>query len=170
MTLAAPRLFRLAMYLASLVIILDQLTKVWIFEGVLADQDKIVVAPFFTLVKWLNPGVSFSFLSIEHAAWPWILSVLGLIITTVLTIWLARVRQPMPAIGLALVIGGALGNIVDRLQIGKVRDFLLFHWDDLAWPAFNLADSAITVGVAVLLVDGFFFAEKRKHQDSSQEG
>jgi signal peptidase II len=67
----------------------------------------------------------------------------------------------LPAVGLALVVGGAIGNVIDRVREGAVMDFLLFHWKDLAWPAFNLADSFITIGVALLIFDGVFGGKKR---------
>ena len=69
--------------------------------------------------------------------------------------------EDLPAVGLAFVIGGAIGNVIDRVREGAVLDFLLFHWKELAWPAFNLADSAIFVGVALLIYDGVFGARTR---------
>ncbi len=78
-----------------------------------------------------------------------------------LLIWLSQTADRLPAVGLALVIGGAIGNVIDRVREGAVLDFLLFHWKDLAWPAFNLADSSITIGVALLIFDGVFGGRKR---------
>ena len=78
------------------------------------------------------------------------------IIVVVLFFWLRKAHRRLPAIGLGLVIGGALGNVIDRIRLGAVADFLLFHWNELYWPAFNIADCAIFIGVAALLVDALF--------------
>jgi signal peptidase II len=90
----------------------------------------------------------------DHA--PYLLAGFAVLVAGMLGIWLSRVKAPLPALGLGLVIGGALGNVVDRLRFGAVVDFLYFHYAGWGWPAFNLADSAITVGVALLLLDGLF--------------
>ena len=81
--------------------------------------------------------------------------------TQALPVLLRKQGLSLPAIGLALVVGGAIGNVTDRVREGAVMDFLLFHWKDLAWPAFNLADSFITIGVALLIYDGVFGGRKR---------
>jgi signal peptidase II len=86
----------------------------------------------------------------------WGLSVLAIIIVIVLFFWLRKAGRRLPAIGLGLVIGGALGNVIDRVRLGAVADFLLLHWNAYYWPAFNIADCAITLGVAALLVDALF--------------
>jgi signal peptidase II len=162
MRVARPGFLLLGLALAGLVVLIDQSTKHWIFQLVLADNDEIRIAPFFSLVKRYNLGVSFSLFSSDHPIGPWVLSGLALAILVALMLWLARATEPMGALALGLVIGGALGNVIDRLRIGAVQDFLLFHWRDWAWPAFNAADSAITLGVGLLLLEGALGSRRRR--------
>jgi signal peptidase II len=151
----------MAVPIAVGVLLADQLSKWWILNVVMAPPQDIVVTSFFTVVLAWNPGISFS--QLGHVD-PWILSGLALAIVAGLFVWLRRMQRPWPAIAIALVIGGALGNVIDRMRFGAVVDFLSFHWRDFYWPAFNLADSAITVGVALLLIDSLFGkAEKAKN-------
>jgi signal peptidase II len=118
------------------------------------------VWPVFNLTLVYNTGAAFSFLA-DAGGWQraFLISV-SLIVTLVMLIWLGRLQptERLSGWGLALVIGGAVGNLIDRLALGKVVDFLQWHWHDWYWPSFNLADSAITLGVILLLLDGFFFA------------
>ena len=155
MRLARPRLFLCTLVLAAAILVLDQASKLWLFYWVLRDTQEIVLTPFFSLVRRHNLGVSFSFLATDHPIGRWALAGLALAISAILVVWLARTRDGVTALGLGLIIGGAFGNVTDRLLVGAVQDFLLFHWHGWAWPAFNLADSAITVGVVLLLVEGF---------------
>jgi signal peptidase II len=162
MRLADPRLFRWALVLACLIVLLDQASKLWLFHVLLRDSDEIVLAPVFSLVKRYNLGISFSFLSTDHPLGRWALSGLALGISAILVVWLTRTVDRIAATGLGLIVGGAFGNVIDRLRVGAVQDFLLFHWREWAWPAFNLADSAITVGVGLLLIDGFAMRGRRE--------
>ncbi|HJT11105.1 MAG TPA: signal peptidase II [Dongiaceae bacterium] len=161
MRLAAPKLFYKMCGLAAVAVLLDQVSKFLVFRVLMKDEAEIVVLPVFSLVTWHNTGISFSFLSTDHAGGPWIFALLAIIIALGLLIWLSQTADRVPAIGLALVIGGAIGNVIDRVREGAVMDFLLFHWKDLAWPAFNLADTFITIGVALLIFDGVFGGRKR---------
>jgi signal peptidase II len=161
MRLAAPRLFYRMCGLAAVVVVLDQLSKAWVFRSLLAERMEIEVLPIFTLVKRYNTGISFSIFATDHATGPWLFALLATVIALGLLIWLSQTADRLPAVGLALVVGGAVGNVIDRLREGAVMDFLLFHWRELAWPAFNLADSAITIGVALLIWDGVFGGRKR---------
>jgi signal peptidase II len=161
MRLVAPKLFYKMCGLAAVAVLLDQVTKFWVFRGVLEQESERVILPVFSLVKRYNTGISFSFLATDHAYGPWIFAALAAIIAFGLLIWLSQTAERLPAVGLALVVGGAIGNVIDRVREGAVMDFLLFHWHDLAWPAFNLADSFITVGVALLIFDGVFGGKKR---------
>jgi len=161
MRLAAPGLFYRMCGLAVVVVVLDQLSKLWVFHSLLAERMEIVVLPIFTLVKRYNTGISFSIFATDHATGPWLFALLATVIALGLLIWLSQTADRLPAVGLALVVGGAVGNVIDRLREGAVMDFLLFHWRELAWPAFNLADSAITIGVALLIWDGVFGGRKR---------
>ena len=138
---------------ALAVIVADHLTKFWI-SSALDYQDAIPVLPFFSLVLVHNTGEAFSFLA-DAGGWQrWFFVAVGVIATVVITRLLKRhAREPRMAFALALVLGGALGNVIDRVVLGHVVDFLYFHYKSFAWPAFNVADSAITVGAALLIWD-----------------
>lgn len=161
MRLVAPRLFYRMCGLSAAVVLLDQVSKLLVFRVLMELETEIAVLPVFSLVKRYNTGISFSILATDHAVGPWIFALLATIIAFGLLIWLSQTAERLPAIGLALVVGGAIGNVIDRVREGAVMDFLLFHWKDWAWPAFNLADSAITIGVALLIYDGVFGGRKR---------
>jgi len=154
------RYLKLGLIAAVVVAVLDQLSKWWIVAQVMSPPRTIEVTSFFKLVIAWNRGVSFSMLNMGGETGRWALSALALVIVAVLFIWLRKAVRWLPALGLGLVIGGAIGNVIDRVRVGAVADFLLFHWGDAYWPAFNLADSAITVGVAALLIDALFGARE----------
>ncbi|MBI3514308.1 MAG: signal peptidase II [Proteobacteria bacterium] len=142
------------MLAAALVVGLDQATKAWMIGLLLDPPRALVVTGFFDLVPVWNKGVSFGMLS-GHDGWgAWLLGGVALAVAAGLAVWLARAERGLLAGGLGLVIGGALGNVIDRGRFGAVFDFLDFHVAGWHWPAFNLADSAITVGVGLLLLDG----------------
>lgn len=155
-----------ALGLSALIIVLDQLSKWWVVEEMMRPQGvwetpfhtahRIEVLPFFDLVMAWNRGVSFGILN-NSGTWNAVaLSVLSLVIVAGLTVWLRNVRSPMVALALGGIIGGALGNVVDRVRWGAVADFLDLHVMGYHWPAFNLADSAISIGAAVLVLDALF--------------
>jgi signal peptidase II len=142
------------LWLSAAIIVADQATKFWI-EAVFEEYEVKVVWPVFNLTLVYNPGAAFSFLS-DAGGWQrWFFIGLAVVISLVLTAWLRRLQpdERLTAFGLALVIGGAVGNLIDRVRLGKVVDFLQWHWQEWYWPSFNIADSAITVGVALLLLD-----------------
>jgi signal peptidase II len=161
MRLVAPRLFYKMCGLSAVVVLLDQLSKLLVFRVLMAQETEIVVLPVFSLVKRYNTGISFSLFATDHDVGPWVFALLATVIAFGLLIWLSQTAERLPAIGLALVVGGAVGNVIDRVREGAVMDFLLFHWKVWAWPAFNIADSAITIGVALLIYDGVFGGRKR---------
>ncbi len=143
---------RLGLGIAAGVLLLDQIVKtlvVGFFDG---RPGGIEVTPFFNFVMVWNRGVSFGILG-GGALPPWLLAAVAGGVAVGLAIWLARVAERRLAIGIGLLIGGALGNVADRLRFGAVADYLDFHWGPRHWPAFNLADVAITLGVAVLIID-----------------
>lgn len=153
-------MMRLGLSVALLVAILDQLTKQWMM-GWLGDPYRVVeVTGFFNLVTVWNRGVSFGMFNAAGDAGPWILSALAVAVSIALGVWMRRAESRTLAVSLGLVIGGALGNVVDRIIYGAVFDFLDVHAFGYHWPAFNLADSAITLGVVGILVDGLF--DRRK--------
>ena len=130
----------------------DQATKMAATRMITLNES-ISVLPFFNFVHLRNEGVSFGLISSAH---PWVLSILALTVITILVIWLWRTDVFQIACGLGMIIGGALGNLLDRLQRGAVTDFLDFHIGGFHWPAFNIADAAIVSGVIWLVACDFF--------------
>jgi signal peptidase II len=149
-------MLRYGLILAAAVVLADQAVKWLVLEFFTTRADPVEVTSFFNLVLAWNRGVSFSLFHSEEAYAPFALAALALAISAGLAVWLARIDHRWPATGVGLVIGGAIGNVIDRLRFGAVVDFLDFHWAGYHWPAFNLADSAITLGVVVLITDGLF--------------
>lgn len=141
--------------LSALVIVLDQMTK-WLVLSKLGFGEAVPVTSFFQLVLVYNPGAAFSFLA-DHSGWQrWFFIVLALgVCGWLLTMLRAHQRELALPLAFSLVIGGAIGNVIDRIVHGAVVDFLYFHAGRYGWPAFNVADSAITVGVALMLVAQF---------------
>ena len=140
---------------AAAVAVLDQATKQWLLAA-LAPGDAVTVTPFFKLVLWFNTGAAFSFLA-DAGGWQRLVFVgIGLVATAVI-LWLLRrhAGERWLCLGLSLILGGALGSLWDRLVHGHVVDFLLFHAGSWYWPAFNVADSAITCGAGLIIIDGF---------------
>ena len=135
------------------VVLLDQVSK-HLVRGLLASGSTIHVTPFFELVLILNPGAAFSFLS-SAAGWQRELFIGIALGASALIIYLMRkhARDRVFCLGLGLILGGAIGNVIDRMLLGAVVDFLYFHLGEYYWPAFNLADSAITCGAALLIWD-----------------
>ncbi len=150
MNLSAPRF---GFLIASLVLLADQLTKWWMLVEVMKPPRVMPLAPFLNIVLVMNPGVSFGMFGSAPQWVGWALVVFALAIAAALSIWLRDVTERLLAAGLGLVVGGAVGNVVDRVRFGAVVDFLDLHWGDFHWPAFNVADSAIAVGVALLVLD-----------------
>jgi signal peptidase II len=151
----------LGLGLAGAVILLDQATKAWMMGLLLAPPRALELTGFFTLVPVWNRGVSFGILATHDGSTAWLLGGVALVVAAGLVGWLSRVERVLLALSLGLVIGGALGNVIDRGRFAAVFDFLDFHVAGWHWPAFNLADSAITVGVGLLLLDGLLGAPAR---------
>ena len=151
------RVRTLAFAVAAAAVLLDQVTKQWLLRLMADNPAGIRVAPFFDLVMVWNRGVSFGLFNTGDAdAQRWILIALSAIIVAVLVAWLWRASKPLLAVAMGLVIGGAIGNVVDRLRFGAVADFLSFHLGGYYWPAFNVADAAIVCGVGLLLLDSLW--------------
>lgn len=146
--------------LSAVVIVLDLATKAWV-SAVFQLGDSREILPVFNLVLAHNTGAAFSFLS-DAGGWQrWLFTAVTVGISVALLIGLKRQhRNTLVAAAFALVLGGALGNLYDRLTLGYVVDFLDFHWGRAHFPAFNVADSAITIGVALLLWDGMRPAQR----------
>ena len=139
--------------LALVVIVLDQLVKNWIGGLILDPPRRIDLTGFFSLTPVWNRGVSFGLFATDAWIGAWILSGVAILVSVGLTVWLLRLTRILPRAALGLVIGGALGNVIDRMTFGAVFDFLDFHVAGYHWPAFNVADAAICVGVGLLLLD-----------------
>jgi signal peptidase II len=136
-----------------LTILLDQLSKWWILTIVMNPPKRIPLIEFFSLVLVYNRGVSFGIFN-DAPDWArWALIVFAALIAAALLIWMRYAESRLLALALGFVAGGAIGNVIDRIYYGAVVDFLDFHVGAWHWPAFNVADSAITVGVALLIVD-----------------
>lgn len=155
-------MLRLGLIAALVILVLDQIIKLAVLDLLDIGQRAIVVTPFFNLVLVWNRGVSFGMLDGLGAALPWLLVGVAVAVVLGLIVWLSRTEQWPSALGLGLVIGGALGNVVDRVRYGAVVDFLDFHIAGYHWPAFNLADAAICIGAVVLLADGLL-APRRQY-------
>jgi signal peptidase II len=144
------------LWLSFLVVLLDQATKALVI-GTVKLQDSIALLPILDVVYLENTGAAFSILA-QAAGWQrWFFIALAVAVSLALMIWLRKIRadQTILAIGLALVLGGALGNVIDRVMHGYVVDFIYFHWRTRYFPAFNIADTAISIGAACLLIDAF---------------
>lgn len=160
MALTVPRLAWRWYLIAVIVIILDQVTKHWA-SAALTYNEPVVFTPFFNFTLLHNPGAAFSFLS-DAGGWQrWFFTVVALVISVILVVWLARIpHRRYEALALALILGGALGNVYDRVVLGYVVDFIVVHYQDYYWPAFNIADAAITVGAGFLIFDVLFVKDK----------
>jgi signal peptidase II len=158
----------LGLMTAGFVILLDQISKPLMRDWLSAGD--IELTSFLTLVKAWNRGVGFSLLTMTLPSGPYILSALALAIAAGMTVWLFRVVRAVPALALGLIIGGALGNVVDRLRLGAVFDFVDVHLGGYHWPAFNLADSALSIGVGLLIIDGLFDGRGKSKNPAHLEG
>jgi signal peptidase II len=146
---------------AAAIVLADQLTK-WLVLARFVPGERVELASFFNMVLVFNKGAAFSFLAAAPGWQTPLLAAFALGAAVVVSVLLVRAPQRrMLCAGLALILGGALGNLVDRLRFGHVVDFLDFHAAGWHWPAFNLADSAITIGAALLILDGFRRHERR---------
>jgi signal peptidase II len=140
----------------ALVMVLDQISK-WIVLDLFGETAHMIeVLSFFNLVLVWNQGISFGMFGGASAWGAWILTGLALVISVFLFFWMKKAETRLAALSLAAIIGGALGNVIDRVRFGAVVDFLDFHVLGYHWPAFNVADSAITVGAAILILESLF--------------
>src|SRR5688572_19394271 len=144
-------------WIAVLIIAVDQLTKLWI-ERSMALGDSFTVLPVLDIVRAHNTGAAFSFLATAGGWQRWAFSLLAVTVSIGLIYWLrtiTRATQALLATGLALILGGAIGNVIDRIEHGYVVDFVYAHWGMHYFPAFNVADSAISIGAALVVLDAF---------------
>jgi len=138
---------------STLIVIADLLTKYFASTN-LEYAVPVPIMPSFNLTLLHNTGAAFSFLASESGWQRWFFVILASVVSIVLVKWLMDLRkEPMVAAALALILGGAIGNLYDRVTLGYVVDFLHFYWNDYHFPAFNIADSAITIGAGLMILD-----------------
>lgn len=148
------------LWLSGLTLILDQISKIWIDQTMSLHQS-IAIFAHFNITYAHNYGAAFSFLS-EAGGWQrWFFAILAIVISISLMIWLKRLKndETLLAIALSLILGGAIGNIIDRVFYGYVIDFLDVYYQQYHWPVFNIADSAICIGAALMLYESFLNKE-----------
>ncbi len=150
--------------LATLVVLLDQASKLWV-DGHFAYLESVRVTGVFDIALMHNAGAAFSFLSEAGGMQRWLFTSIAVIASVSITLLLKKhAKETLFAFALAMILGGALGNLIDRINYGYVIDFLLFHWNEHYFPAFNLADSAITCGAFLLIWESFM---EKKHGTSA---
>jgi signal peptidase II len=144
------------LWVSVVVLLVDQCTKL-LADAMLVLYQPVAVIPYFALMKAYNSGAAFSFLS-EASGWQrWFFATLAMVVIGVLLVWLRRLpaAEMRTRLALVLILGGAAGNLIDRLVYGYVIDFIDIYYDNWHWPAFNVADAAISVGAFLLLLDAF---------------
>ena len=141
------------LWLSVWVVVLDQISK-YVVSDLLHLYESVTVLPFFSITLLHNPGAAFSFLAGAGGWQRWLFTGIALVVSVALIVWIKRLptAEKWQAAALSLILGGALGNVIDRLRFGYVVDFLDVYYQRWHWPAFNVADSAITVGGALLLI------------------
>ncbi len=159
------------LWLALVVVVLDQVTK-QLASAYLALHEPVALIPMLNLTLMHNTGAAFSFLS-QAGGWQrWFFVLLALGVSIGITVWISRLNrsQRWLAAALALVLGGALGNVWDRVVLGYVVDFIDVYYGRWHWPAFNIADSAITVGAVMLVIDSLRSGAAHTRKESAQDG
>jgi signal peptidase II len=151
------------LWISALVVALDQFSKAWISRHFGLDQS-IALLPVLSLTFRANSGAAFSMLA-DASGWQrWLFSGIALVVSLAILAYLHRMdarRQRLLIVGLCLILGGAVGNLIDRLRLGQVIDFIVVHWKGAYFPAFNVADSAITVGAILMLIDALILERSR---------
>jgi signal peptidase II len=152
------------LWIAVLVVIADQITKLWI-ENNMVLGERIYLLPVFDIVRAHNYGAAFSFLD-DAGGWQrWAFSIFAIGASIAIVYWLRAVSlatQALLACGLALILGGAVGNVLDRLEHGFVVDFVHVHWNEASFPAFNVADAAISIGAAFVILDALLESRRER--------
>jgi len=155
------------LWIAVLVIVADQLSKIWIQENITLRVEVIDVLPVLNIHHTFNTGAAWSFCANCGGAQRWVFSALGIVVSSVLVVWLRRLplaTHRVLSAGLTLIIGGAIGNVIDRLYLGHVIDFIQAHWGSWAFPSFNVADAAITVGAGLVILDSLREMQRERRE------
>jgi signal peptidase II len=151
-------------WITAVIVVLDQLTKLWVLNS-MELYETITVLPVFDLFHTFNTGAAWSFLA-DAGGWQrWAFSALAVGVSVALAIWLRKLalaHHHLLVGGLTLILGGAIGNVIDRIRLGHVVDFVLLHWGDARFPAFNVADMAISVGAALVILDSVLEHRREK--------
>ena len=151
---------RLGLLTAFVVLVADQLSKLWVRADLLGERGIIMVNDYFNIVSAWNTGVSFSMFN-DYGLWGVIgLSVLAIGIVGYLLYWMSREQDKFLCVTLGFIVGGALGNVIDRVRLGAVFDFLDFHIGTHHWPAFNVADSFICIGAVLIILHSLWARAK----------
>ena len=154
-------MIRVGLPVIVLALVLDQVTKLIVHDALWDPPRRVELLGFLDLVPVENRGISFGLFQGHGETGIWLITGVALAASAGRGIWLSRVDRFWPTFALGFIIGGALGNVIDRLRLGWVIDFIDFHINTWHWPAFNIADTAIVVGVAMLLIDGLFGTAKK---------
>ena len=150
------------LFIALIVIIIDQVSKYIILNYVLAEYAAIILTPFFAVIQAWNTGVSFSMFNNLGINGVYVLSGVAIIIVIALLKWLKTEKSRLMQTALGFIIGGAIGNVIDRVRLGAVFDFLDFYVGEYHWPAFNAADSFICMGAILIIINGLFVQKKEQ--------
>ena len=164
-----PRRYNMLLGVGSLVVLIDQITKIWVDKTMNLYESTPIVPGLLDLHYIRNTGAAFGFLSGSHAGFriPFFILVSSVAIGIILFLFYKlEESEVMMPLALSLVLGGAIGNLIDRIRLGEVIDFILFHYKAFRWPAFNVADIGITVGVALLVLK-IFLLDKREPAKSA---
>lgn len=154
--------FTIGTYLMAFVALVDQATKYWVLNVMhMTAGMQFNVTSFFNVVLSWNKGITFGLLNQHSEHMPWILTGIAFLVVVLLLVWLWRAETLFEALGLGFVLGGAIGNVIDRLRFGAVVDFLDFFYGSYHWYTFNMADSAIVVGVGLLMLDNLVASRKK---------
>ena len=156
--------------IAVVVIIIDQITKIWV-DHALNYREVISVTPFFNITLAYNPGAAFSFLANESGWQRWFFAVLAIAVSLALIYWIKKLKEEEWNLGYSygLILGGAVGNVIDRIAYGHVIDFLDVYYKNYHWPAFNVADSAICVGAILMIWLSFFGSAAQQEKRGESE-
>lgn len=160
---------RIGLVVAFFAIVIDQITKWWFMEVFLKPPITFVsIMPCLNIVKTWNKGISFSMFSSDSEIGRWALVSLSVAIVIWLLFWLRKEENKRIMIALGFIIGGALGNLIDRVRIGAVADFINVYYDTYHWPAFNGADSFIFIGAAIILISSFICDKNIKNENKDE--
>lgn len=158
------------LWITALFVVIDQLTKLWIVGSVTHD---IYVLPVLNIIHTVNEGAAWSMFANWGGSQRWLLSALAVGVSIAILIWLRRmplVSHRLLSGGLVLILSGAIGNVIDRLRLGHVIDFIQVHWGNSYFPAFNVADSAISVGAVLVILDSLLEHRREKRAAAARAG